>query len=116
MKKLRNFDQNLHDLLKDAHRWEYTDINDNKSTSAEKKPKWFLTRFQWLLLVLSLIIVLICPDGISADFAGYIISGMSLFVGLLFTLVVSLFDKCTNTDFSNIIKKLMKIYTPLVLD
>jgi hypothetical protein len=113
MKKLKNFDRNLHDLLKDAHRWEYTDINDNKCTSAEKKPKLFFTRFQWLLLILSIIIVLISPDGISKDFAGYIISGMSLFVGLLFTLVVSLFDKCTNTDFSKYDRKINEDLYPL---
>lgn len=37
MKILRNFDRNLIDLLSDAYKWEYTDINDNKSTSLNKK-------------------------------------------------------------------------------
>lgn len=113
MKKLKNFDQNLQDLLKDAYKWEYTDINDNQNSSAKKKPKFFLTRFQWLLLALSVIVVILCPDGISDDFSGYIISGMSLFVGLLFTLVVSLFDKCTNTDFSKYNRKINEDLYPL---
>lgn len=55
---------------------------------------------QWILLTLSVLIVVLSPNGISADFAGYIISGLSLFVGLLFTIVVSLFDKFKNIDFS----------------
>lgn len=99
MKKSKNFDQNLIDLLKDAHKWEYTEINDNKEKSQRKKPKFFFTRFQWVLLLISVCCTVLCPNGLNSDFAGYIISGMSLFVGLLFTLVVSLFDKFNDTDF-----------------
>lgn len=100
MKILKNFDRNLVDLLSDAHRWEYTDINDNSSSSKSKKPHIFFTRFQWALLVMSILLVIFCPKAFEKDFAGYIISALSLFVGLLFTLVVSLFDKFSNTDFS----------------
>lgn len=100
MKILRNFDRNLIDLLSDAYKWEYTDINDNKSTSLNKKPKIFLTKFQWALFVVAILLVIFCPNAFEQDFAGYIISALSLFVGLLFTLVVSLFDKFSNTDFS----------------
>lgn len=100
MKILRNFDRNLIDLLSDAYKWEYTDINDNKCTSLNKKPKIFLTKFQWALFVVAILLVIFCPNAFEQDFAGYIISALSLFVGLLFTLVVSLFDKFSNTDFS----------------
>ena len=100
MKILKNFDRNLADLLSDSYKWEYTKINDNSLSSKEKKPKSFFTRFQWVLILISVVAVVLCPSGINSDFAGYIISGMSLFVGLLFTLVVSLFDKFSNTDFS----------------
>lgn len=99
MKKSKNFDQNLVDLLKDAHKWEYTEINDNKEKSQLKKPKLFFTLFQWLLLIISVCCTIICPSGLNSNFAGYIISGMSLFVGLLFTLVVTLFDKFNDTNF-----------------
>lgn len=57
MKILRNFDRNLIDLLSDAYKWEYTDINDNKSTSLNKKPKIFLTKFQWALFVVAILLV-----------------------------------------------------------
>lgn len=99
MKKSKSFDQNLVDLLNDAHKWEYTEINDNKEKSQKRKPKLFFTRFQWLIVLISVGCTLLCPNGLSSDFAGYIISGMSLFIGLLFTLVVTLFDKFKDTDF-----------------
>lgn len=99
MRKLKNFDQNLVDLLSDAHKWEYTEINDKKEKSQKRKPKLFFTRVQWLIVLMSIGCTLLCPNGLRSDFAGYIISGMSLFVGLLFTLVVTLFDKFKDTDF-----------------
>ncbi len=99
-KILRSFDRNLIDLLSDAYKWEYTDINDNKRVSLSKKPKVFLTKFQWALFMVGVLLVIFCPSAFEQDFAGYIISALSLFVGLLFTLVVSLFDKFSNTDFS----------------
>lgn len=99
MKRLRNFDRNLFDLVSEAHKWEYTEINDNRESSAAKKPKYYLTKGQWILLTLSVLIVVLRPNSISVDFAGYVISGLSLFVGLLFTTVVSLYDKFKNIDF-----------------
>ena len=100
MKRLRNFDRNLFDLVSDAHKWEYTEINDNRESSAAKKPKCYYTTAQWILLILSVLIDVLRPSSsISENFAGYIISGLSLFVGLLFTIVVSLFDKFNNIDF-----------------
>ena len=100
MKKLRNFDQNFFDLLKDAHTWEYTQINDNKNKQAERKPKLYFTPAQWLMIAIAAVCVVLCPKGIDANFAGYIISGLSLFAGILFTLAVSLFDKFNNVDFT----------------
>lgn len=100
MKRLKSFDQNLFDLLSDAHKWEYTQINDNKPDRDRRRPKAYFTLFQWILLLLSVVCSFLCRKGITSDFAGYIISGLSLFVGLLFTLAVSLFDKFNNVDFS----------------
>jgi len=99
IQKLKNFDRNLIDLLIDAHKWEYTEINDNKEKSLKRKPKFFFTWVQWLLILISVCCTVMCPNGLSSDFAGYIISGMSLFVGLLFTLVVTIFDKFKDTNF-----------------
>lgn len=100
MKRLKNFDKNFFDLLRDAHTWEYTRINDNREKQAERKPKLYFTGTQWLLLVIAVMCVVLCPKGIDGDFAGYIISGLSLFAGLLFSLAVSLFDKFSGVDFN----------------
>lgn len=100
MKKLKSFDQNFFDLLRDAHVWEYTQINDTKEKREKKKPKLYFTHAQWLLIAIAALCVVLCPKGIDANFAGYIISGLSLFAGILFTLAVSLFDKFNNVDFT----------------
>lgn len=100
MKKLKNFDQNFFDLLEDAHAWEYTQINDNTKKQKKKKPKLYFTPAQWLLIAIAAVCVVLCPKGIDTNFAGYIISGLSLFAGILFTLAVSLFDKFNNVDFT----------------
>lgn len=44
-KKLKSFDQNLIDLLKDAHKWEYTEINDNKEKKPTEETKTILYAF-----------------------------------------------------------------------
>lgn len=100
MKKLKNFDQNFFDLLRDAHVWEYTQINDTKEKREKKKPKLYFTYAQWLLIAIAAVCIMLCPKGIDANFAGYIISGLSLFAGILFTLAVSLFDKFNSVDFT----------------
>lgn len=100
MKKLRNFDPNFFDLLKDAHVWEYAQINDTKDKLEKRKPKSYFTPAQWLLIAFAAVCVVLCPKGIDANFAGYIISGLSLFAGILFTLAVSLFDKFNRVDFT----------------
>lgn len=100
MKILRNFDQNFFDLLKEAHAWEYSQINENKERQAERKPKLYFTPAQWLLIASAAVCVVLCPKGIDADFAGYIISGLSLFAGILFSLAVSLFEKFNNVNFT----------------
>lgn len=55
---------------------------------------------QWLLIAIAAVCIMLCPKGIDANFAGYIISGLSLFAGILFTLAVSLFDKFNSVDFT----------------
>lgn len=94
-----NFDRNLIDLIKEAHKWEYTDINDTHASSLSKKPKFYFTGFQWFIIFISGCIVIVCPKGIDVDFAGHVLAAMSLLVGILFSLVIFLFDKFLNIDF-----------------
>jgi len=97
---MNNIKVNLKDLIKDAHLWEYKDIGDTENDTREKKPKLFFTKIQWFFVVVSILSISITAKGFSADFAGYIISGLSLFVGVLFSFILTLFDKFKNIDFS----------------
>jgi hypothetical protein len=91
---------NLFDLIKDAHLWEYKDIGDTEEETKKKKPKLFFTKIQCFFVLVSIVSIFFTAKGFSADFAGYIISGLSLFVGVLFSFILTLFDKFKNIDFS----------------
>jgi hypothetical protein len=55
---------------------------------------------QWFFILVSIATCYFIPKGFDNDFAGYIISGLSLFTGILFTFVLTLYDKFKNVDFS----------------
>jgi hypothetical protein len=95
-----NFKTNLLDLIKDAYLWEYADISDIKEDISNKKPKLFFTKIQWFFILISIATCYFIPKGFDNDFAGYIISGLSLFIGILFTFVMTLYDKFKSIDFS----------------
>lgn len=75
-------------LIKAGHQWQYTDVN-----GIESKPKLYFTRIQWFIISATLIISYFMENGFSDDFVGYIISALSIFVGLFLTLIISVFDK-----------------------
>lgn len=95
-----NIKTNIKDLIVDAYYHQYADIADNKENIEKKKPRYFFSKIQWLFICLSIGVLFILPKGFSSDFAGYAISGLSLFVGLFFTYVLMLFDKINSVDFS----------------
>lgn len=79
----------LSKLIRDGHYWQRTDIN-----GAETKNRLGLSGLQWLLLgcaVLSSTFLL--TKGFSSEFIGYIISSLSIFIGLFFTLIVLFFER-----------------------
>ncbi|MCK9236413.1 MAG: hypothetical protein M0Q41_12790 [Bacteroidales bacterium] len=95
-----NFKKNLKDLIYDAHRFQYTTITDTKETAEQKKPLCFFTKVQWLFIIISIIFASLIKNGFKIDFAGYIISGLSLFIGVFFTFLITLYDKFQKFDFS----------------
>jgi hypothetical protein len=101
-----NFKTNLLDLVKDAYLWEYADISDTKEDISNKKPKLFFTKIQWFFTLVSIATCYFIPAGFDNDFAGYIISGLSLFIGILFTFVLTLYDKFKSIDFSEYKKEI----------
>lgn len=92
--------KNLKDLLKDAYFYEYADISDSEEQILIKKPKAFFTKVQWIIIVFAFLINLIVREGYNLDFCGYVISGLSLFVGIFFTFIIALYDKFNDIDFS----------------
>lgn len=95
-----NIKQNLRDLIKDAYFFQYAGIADKNEELEKKKPCLFFSKMQWLFILFSIGLNLFLTNGFSEDFTGYIISGLSLFVGLFFTFVIMIFDKFQCIDFS----------------
>ena len=91
---------NITDLVKDAHFYQYADISDTEEQIKKKRPKAFFTKVQWIIIVCAILINVIIQDGDNKDFCGYVISGLSLFVGIFFTFIIALYDKFCNVDFS----------------
>ena len=75
-------------LLKDGHRWQYTDIAGNGN-----KPKFYFTSIQWLLILVSAIGTPFLLKGFNKDFISYIMTALSIFIGLFLTLILTAFDK-----------------------
>ncbi len=89
----KSIKSNLTGLIKDGHKWQYTDINGKG-----EKPTFYFSNVQFILIALSMVCFLFL-DGFSKDFIGYIITSLSLFVGLFLTLIITVFDKFQNIKF-----------------
>lgn len=92
--------KNLIDLIKEAHKYQYADISDSKDQIDTKKPFFFFTKVQWGLVIMAVLVNILIKSGYNTEFCGYVISGLSLFVGIFFTFIIALYDRFTNTDFS----------------
>ena len=68
---------------------------------SEKKPRLFFTKQQWILVVFSSLVAYFMQGGFNDEFAGYVVSGLSLFAGLFFSFVLMMFDKFRGIDFES---------------
>lgn len=91
---------NLKDLLKEAFYYQYADISDTEEQIVKKKPKLFFTKIQWFIILFAILVNIVIRTGYNLDFCGYVISGLSLFVGIFFTFIIALYDKFNAIDFS----------------
>lgn len=87
---------NIWRLRKEAREWRYKEINGD-----ENHPYFLISIYQWMILFFSIGLVLYLEKGISQEFAGYTISALSLFVGIFFTFLITLYDKFKSIDFEN---------------
>lgn len=81
-------------LIKSGHDWQFITINGD-----EKRPKFYFSNVQWILLLVSGVVLLKLHQGISKDIIGYIMGAFSISVSLFMSLLVSIFDKFENTSF-----------------
>jgi hypothetical protein len=82
-------------LIKGGQDWQSIDIN-----GAEYKPKFYFSNVQWVIIILSSLILVKLNKGISKDIIGYVMSAFSISVSLFMSLLVSIFDKFENTSFT----------------
>ncbi len=94
--QLRNVKRYLVLLIREAHKWQNTDIAGN-----ERKPKLWFSPLQWVFVLLSLIISYSSENFMKIDFIGYIIAALSIFIGLFLSMIISIFDKFRSLDFSS---------------
>lgn len=94
-----NFKGQLRTLLNEAHKYQYADISDTPEKVKQKKPSYYFTRVQWVLIMLSALIALLTKGRFDKDFAGYVVSGLSLFAGLFFSFILMLLDSFQKIDF-----------------
>lgn len=66
--------------------------------SKYKKRNYFRV-LKFASLVIAIILTVFVSTGINKDFAGYIISALSIFIGLNISLIIMLFDKFNSTNF-----------------
>lgn len=81
-------------LIKSGHDWQFIDINGR-----ENRPNFYFSNIQWIILILSSLILLKLTNGISKDIIGYVMSAFSISVSLFMSLLVSIFDKFEKTNF-----------------
>jgi hypothetical protein len=99
-----NYKSNIRSLIAGAHFYQYTGISDTLDNIKKEKPKLYYTKIQWCFIVISILANYILPKGFSTEFSGYVVSGMSLFVGLFFTFILTIYDKFQKIDFTQFSK------------
>lgn len=76
----------------------YPDITIKDEITKFKKRNYFRV-LKFASLVIAIILTVFVSTGINKDFAGYIISALSIFIGLNISLIIMLFDKFNSTNF-----------------
>lgn len=95
-----SFRDALKRLVYDAHIFQYAEVNSSTSSIERNKPRYYFTKIQWGLLIISIVIAITTRNGFGKEFAGYVVSALSLFAGLFFSFILMLIDKFQKIDFS----------------
>lgn len=95
-----SFREALKSLVSDAHLFQYAEVNSTTSNIEKNKPRYYFTKSQWGIVMISVVVSITTVDGFGKDFAGYVVSALSLFAGLFFSFILMLIDKFQKIDFS----------------
>lgn len=108
---MKNFSKDIVELLNEAWSYQYKEIGEKEEVNKENKPYLFFSNFQFVIIIVCILLIIIKTDGFGNEFSGYIISSLSLFVGLFFTFIIVLYDKFKSIDFSKHKKDInLKLY------
>ena len=94
-----SFREALKSLVSDAHLFQYAEVNSTASNIEENKPRYYFTKIQWGILMISVVVSITTVNGFGKDFAGYVVSALSLFAGLFFSFILILLDSFQKIDF-----------------
>lgn len=94
-----NFKSQLLSLIKEAHKYQYADVNDSHEDIEHKRPRWYFTKVQYGLILCAVVISSTMNGCFNESFAGYVMSGLSLFAGLFFSFILMLIDMFRKIDF-----------------
>lgn len=86
--------KNFCDLIREAHKWEYTLINGKTIWSL------YFTLFQYVIIIIAIGCSLFVNLTSDKGLVDYLATGLSLFAGILFSLTITLYDRFSKVDFS----------------
>ena len=76
-------------IVEDAHKWQKQSLLHELEDGKSKKRNYFRV-LKFASLVIAIILTVFVSTGINKDFAGYIISALSIFIGLNISLIIML--------------------------
>lgn len=82
-------------LIVKGHEWQY-----QNATCTNKPPKFYFTGLQWGALLLAVLFVLTNHAGLCAEIIDFLLSSLSIMTGLFLALVVIVYEKSKEFDFS----------------
>ena len=69
MKILMNYNKNIIDLIRESHKFQYSEIGE--ANNEKNKPKYYFTKNQWVIIFIVLIYLFYPSCGFPKDFRHY---------------------------------------------
>ena len=92
--QFKNVKRLINPLIAGGKKWQYISINGDES-----KPRFYFSDIQWVIAVISCLLLFKLTKGITTIVMGYIMSAFAISVSLFMSLLVSIFDKFEKTNF-----------------